>query len=228
MIEYLKTNKKTFLHTILWVCYWEIVMVFYVKILNPLNITHHQNTSITISYFLIISFIGLTLFQTKARYIRYEKRNDKQLKYILLSFLFFLFVFPFIIREVTSFPQENLNFIMDIKFYYPLFEYKTSLSKLADIIYQQVLILSILLYLEEKVKKQSMVITIFTIAFLIIHIPLIALWGWFSFAFIVPSLFAGIIFSYLILGFKYGLLFSFIVHQAFYLAIGILMRILPL
>lgn len=109
-------------------------------------------------------------------------------------------------------------------FHFPLFKYEVLITKFFDISFQQVMIFVILKKLKNQNLSDFLVIRYFTVAFFIIHLPLILFFKLFSFYFIIPSLFAGVIFSYLMLKYSYGLAMSFFVHYLFYFSVGIALR----
>ena len=98
------------------------------------------------------------------------------------------------------------------------------IAKLSDIIFQQIMIFILVLGLERQGHSHKNIITSFTITFLVLHLPLIVIFKTYGFVFIIPAAFAGTLFSYIILKFKQGPCISIIVHQGFYLILGVLMR----
>ena len=147
-------------------------------------------------------------------------------KQILLVGLFSAFVFSFCLLINYFFPLSEMvvQRIATAKFYFPLFRLETCAFKFADITFQQVMIYGALKKLKEQNLSNHDALLIFGAAFFVIHIPLIYNLGWYAFYFIVPSLIAGGLFSYLILFKRYGLFKSFATHFLFYIVIGLYLR----
>lgn len=223
LIDYLKKNRDILLYTLRWVFYWEFIMGFYSIVLKSIGVNHLNNYGVTIAYFASASVLSLFIFNTFKRKPVKNVFNHQQATYLLASFFIFCFIIPSL-QHYVPLSQENKNFLLNMKFYYPLLQYNTSATKILDIIFQQTLIYSILLYLNEKISSRREIISIFTLCFAIIHVPLFIFFGWMSLTFTIPSIFAGIIFSYLILSFENGLFYSFLVHQMFYLVVAFVMR----
>ena len=221
--------KKTFedldiqRYTVKWLVYWIGVMAFYIFVLKPLGLNYADTFKIMSSYFVVAGCGGLYFFfPREAR--NYFKDTKTQLALILLSMLLFFFV-TISLSGVVPISQEMTNTLLEYNFYYPLFKVGTTASKLADIFFQQTLILSIVLFLKQNCSSKRVAVAIFTFIFFVLHIPLLVVFGWLGFAFIIPSLFAGAIFSTFILNSRFGLFYSFAIHELFYLALGIIFRL---
>lgn len=175
-------------------------------------------------YYLFFGGVGLRLFFPMES-VDYFK--DSRLQFLLIFLCLILSIILVLsLRELIPLSEVRKNYLLELKLYFPLFEIPITISKFADIFFQQSLILSLVLFLKEKSNSRRVTVGLFTAIFFIIHLPLFYVFGWTALYFILPSLFAGIIFSTLMLVSTYGLLFSFLVHQLFYIALGIVMRLI--
>lgn len=153
-----------------------------------------------------------------------RKESLKTILLILLSLTFFSFFVP-LINKIAPLNQSEINYFINIGFYYPLLTFKTSTMKAFDICFQQIMIYYFIQkYLKYYHSKKDIIIK-FSAAFFLIHIPLFILFGWLALIFIIPSIIAGLIFSYLILNNKNGIIYSFLVHEFFYVSIAIVARV---
>lgn len=218
--EYLISHKS---YIVKWLVFWGVGMGGYLSILNPLGISHLENTHITIPYFLGMAALGAKLFNLSSLLLqlRYWKN---QLGLIFLTCLGY-FLSAYLLNRYIPISEEVYHQLMDIKIYFPLFLLKTSATKVADIVFQQTLILAIILYLQEEIRSYKDVIVIFTIVFSVLHFPLIFVFKFMAFIFIIPSIFAGVIFSYLITTRKNGISLAFFTHVFFYLVTGVFLRV---
>lgn len=211
-------------YTIFWVIYWLGLMSFLSLVLKPMGVNAHETPYALASYFFISGCIGLKLF-FPIKSLGYIKNTKTQLVLIFLSSLIFIFV-GYIAKDFFILKDETRESLLRIGLVFPLFETSITIAKIADIFFQQSLILSLVLYLKEKSNSKRVTVGLFSGIFLIIHLPLFYLFGWIALYFIVPSIFAGAIFSTLILRSSIGLLYSFLLHQFFYIALGIGIRLI--
>jgi hypothetical protein len=158
----------------------------------------------------------------KPYFLEKLKRLKILLLFILPTALFGIVTIYF--EKIYPLLPEQVDQIEKIGILFPLFNIETFLAKLADVIFQQVMIFILIFGLAKQGHTHKKIITSFTITFLVLHLPLVFIFKTYGFVFILPAIFAGAIFSFLILKFKQGPLFSIIVHQGFYLILGILMR----
>lgn len=207
-----------------WIVFWLMSMGFYSLILREhLGFSYQANPALTSIYFVFLGLIG-SLVLSGNRLNEYFLPRKKEIFLIFISFFIFILL-PSFINLYFPLDDEMRKKIIEWKFMFPLFEFATSFSKLGDIIFQQSLILSLVLFLQEKYKDKTQAILVFSFIFFVLHIPLFIVFD-FSVAliFIIPSLIAGWSFSYSILSFTKGFLISISMHQLFYILIGAIFR----
>ncbi len=158
--------------------------------------------------------------------LKYALTPSKVNKDLFLSILKILVIFLVITSALDYlFPISFLKKleIRNTKILFPLFHWNISLTKSADIIFQQVLInMLVEFYLTKYDRKKS--IKYFGIFFAVLHLPLFYLFGLHGLYFIIPSIAGGLIFAYLITNFEKGRLLSLSCHFSFYLVLGIFLR----
>ena len=194
-----------------WLVYWLSVMGGYAFILKPLGFTYYNKWFGVFSYFIFFSYIGIVFFWRPQ-----EKFNFK--KNLINYFVIILFYMLSSLSLNFFFPLSS-NVIFHIKKLGILFTYLTFgtlLSKLADVFFQQVLIIGMVYRLSFLRKQVKVVMLAFCLIFFILHLPLFFLFGIEAFIFILPSLFAGGFFAWVLLKFKYGISYSLAVHLSFY------------
>ncbi len=206
-----------------WLTYWLVIFAFFVFAMKPNGVDYLNHYYLTSIFFIISIAFGVKIFNFKISFDAVKNLN-KQLLYIVVLSLIFL-VLGYIINLNLPLSDKLVEFIYSKHILFPLFKFETSLTKIIDIAFQQSMIIGLVLVLYGRLKSRARVIIIFTIVFFLLHMPLLIIFSWSGLIFILPSLLAGFIFSYLILCFNYGIVYSFFVHQFFYIALGIILRL---
>jgi hypothetical protein len=197
-----------------WFLGWAGLILF----LNKRN-DYIKNYKLVSLYFIIISFLALYYF----RDIIYP--IYKQINIFILIFLFVLIL-------------PNLNFYDFIKkrFKKPLqfFEKYSKLpflhldkrylvSKSLEILYQQILIVILVFILKDLSINIFMITFVFAVLFGFGHLAALVLYkSFFGKLVFIASIFASLIFPYLILNFRYGFVGTYLLHLYFYTSSGIL------
>lgn len=220
----LLTNKVIQKYVLVWLAYWLSVMGFNIFILKPSGINFLQNTHWIVIYFLFFSLFGFFLLKKVGAGSPLENAK-KQIPTIIFSGLVFV-IFSYQIGLWLPLKPEASLTIEKMRFYYPLLFIRTSIAKYADIIFQQTLIISMVLFLKKNCQRSREVVEAFTFIFFVLHIPLFLEFGLKALIFIIPSLFAGAIFSFLITFYSWGALGSMLVHQYYYIAMAIIFRLI--
>lgn len=210
----------------LWFVVWLSVFGFYSLYLKP-NAINYQDGGFELSaYFLIASLIGVKLLNS-FQLIRVKVESFKVIAILLALFSIFIGL-----STLTDykFPvsEPRLLWFREIGVLFPFFSVTSVISKSADIFFQQALIISLVLKLREFGISDKQNMKLFSVLFFLLHAPLIIVMSYSAFLFILPSIIAGLIFSYLILSFKNGVVYSVGVHLLFYYCLGIILRTIDL
>lgn len=218
------SNKHIQRFVLVWLVYWLSVMGFKIFILKPMGFTFTSGVGYVISYFLFFAGFGFFLFRSMGE-MAPLKNYPLQLPVTFLSGIVFCGI-SLALRPYLPISPENYLYIEKMGFLYPLLTNTTVIGKYSDIIFQQTLIVSLVLFLKKNCRRPREVVEIFTFVFFILHVPLFLEFGLMALIFIVPSLFAGAIFSFLITFYSWGVLGSMLVHQYYYIAMVIILRLL--
>ena len=120
--------------------------------------------------------------------------------------------------------SERLLWFRETGVFFPFFTISSTISKSADVLFQQIFILSLLLKLREFRLSDKNNLILFGTAFFVVHTPLIISMSYSALLFIIPSVFAGFIFAYLILNLENGFFYSTAIHLLFYYFLGVILR----
>ena len=220
------THKLIKKFVIIWLAYWLGVMGFNIYFLKPLGISFIENTHWLICYFLVFALIAPPLFSKIGGPVTLPKFK-KQIVCILISGMVF-WVLSEAVKNWISLNPIGEQSLRELSFYYPILLTPTIWGKFADILFQQTLIVIIVLFLKKHCPRPRDTIEIFTFLFFTLHIPLLHFFGWAALMFIFPSLVAGTVFSFLISRYSWGATLSVLVHEIYYLVIAVILRISPL
>ena len=190
-------------------------------VLKPMGINYKDNTLITNTYFILL-FLAVAYYY-RLHHLLKDKKVQLNLILVLLASLGFILITPWLAQ---SFPlkESTSKILYKFKYYYPLWEIPISTTKALDILFQQVLLWSLMLKLKEYYTEQRPAIILFTTAFFMLHIPLFYVFGLFSLVFTLPSLLAGLLFSYVLFNYQLGWFFSLAIHQVYYLGAALILR----
>lgn len=215
-------NVKIRNFTFIWILQWLVVAGGTFYILPFFNADQLNHVEITATYFLVSAALGVWFYRIDSVFAHHASFKKQGL--IILFLFAAIFSICTTINMFFPINEGTQQQIQATKFYFPLFKYSTLLAKICDISFQQVFILGILKKLKEENLNNSQAVKVFSVAFFILHLPLMYTMKFVSLYFIVPSLIAGVIFSYLILNYRFGWVKSFAVHLGFYLFIGLYFR----
>ena len=207
----------------LWMIYWLAVTGSTIYVLPVyLNVDQLHNSWITCIYFSIFAFVSARFFLVHESLPHLEKSIRQILGAILMAILFVLFTWTY--DSYVELSDKARGLILESKLYYPLFSVQTTIPKVFDVTFQQITIFGFIKYLLSKDLKKTQVLIIMWLVFACLHAPLVLRGSLYGFIFVLPSLFAGLIFTYLILNFRYGLVLSFATHLSFYFGTGVALR----
>lgn len=195
----------------------------FVYLIKPFGVSHIHNAHITIIYHSLFAYIGFKLFQieNKAKLLNLSK---KHILYVLTTFLIYGLFTSF--ADIIPLSEVKEAKLMELEFHYPLFTLRGTLSKGSELVFQQVLILGFLISLKANNVSDRKNFKLFGLSFFILHLPLFMVFGWYGLIFIIPSAVGGFFFAYLILFVKKGIVWSFLLHQSFYVLGSVLYRLI--
>lgn len=205
-----------------WLFAWLSIVGGAIYLLPEARIDHPVTFHIVSIYYLIFILIG-------GYYYGVTRHQPHQVAFriqFLQITLFSAALIGICLALEAGLPVEGpaLNKILQSRFYFPLFRSEILITKFFDISFQQVFIVGVLLQLKKLQLSDQKSMILFSIAFFLLHLPLAASIGAQAVYFIVPSLLAGAVFSFLILKVRFGLFASFAAHFLFYFLIGLWLR----
>jgi len=204
-----------------WLAYWLGIMGVVSFILKPIGFTYNENAVVLCAFYLISSIVGIKIFS----FIDYYRKIHRPQKQACLIFCLCIVFAVVPIIYFKNYPPVSI-FLEDIiksKILFPLFQFDTQLTKLFDILFQQALIFCLVNYLKNKYTALKSVV-IFSVIFFVLHLPLFIVFQVNALVFILPAFVAGGIFAYLIISYRYGLIYSIILHMSYYICFGVLLR----
>lgn len=219
--HYYKNKIQTLL--ILWSLFWLIIAGGSIYILPRFGADHLNKFYLTSIYFFSFAIFGGYYYKITET-LPHKAPFKKQLSFMIIASLI-LITTCLLINYNYQIKNDTYKQIITSNFYFPLFQIETLITKLCDVSFQQVFIFGILKKLKEQNQSNVKATVLFGFCFFIIHLPLFLNLNLYAFFFIIPSIFAGLIFSYLILNFRYGQSMSFSIHLLFYFLIGIYFRL---
>jgi hypothetical protein len=213
--------KPAYIIVLKWMAIWLLLGALHSFYLKPHAGLVGDNPLSGLFYiFCLLSCIYVVQIQSL---FEHHDRLIKQLSAIFLfSVLIILLGYFYNYLRPVSFEQAQL--IKSKTFEFPLFYLKAWSVKWSDVAYQQVMIFAVLYKLNSLRITKKQIVWVASTGFALLHFPLFMVFGFKAIYFVIPSIFAGFIFTYLILHYKRGVFYSFAVHLSFYLVLGILIR----
>tara|TARA_B110000495_G_C22861396_1_gene502287 strand:+ start:78 stop:743 length:666 start_codon:yes stop_codon:yes gene_type:complete len=204
-----------------WLAYWLGIMGVVSFILKPIGFTYNENAAVLCAFYFISTIVGVRIFSFN-EYYRKIHRPQRQVCLIFCLCIVFAVV-PIIYFKYYPLLSTFLGDIIRSKILFPLFQFDTQLTKLFDILFQQALIFCLVNYLKNKYTALKSV-GIFSVIFFVLHLPLFIVFQVNALVFILPSFVAGGILAYLLIRYRYGLIYSILLHMSYYICFGVLLR----
>lgn len=203
---------QSLLDILVWVSLWFITFGL-LSVLTKKGITYTQRYG-----WLIIFFLGCT---SLAFFYFWKTVSKVMVKFMATPFIILLFVSILAIM-VYYFSHKHLRRPTKLIEKYPhqffiKMDYRYLLSKSFDILFQQVMIVILVLWLAQRGFSLSEITPWFVVLFGGIHLLALPLAGKiFGTFYLIASLFGAILFPMLILTVQYGFVYSYVVHFLFY------------
>lgn len=206
-----------------WTLFWLAVVGGLNYILPLFGLDYEKGFLLCTLYFSFFAGLGIYHYRLKESLAHHLPFQHQFLLIAVLSVL--ALAFGLLVAQAFPISEEKIAHIRSTRVLFPLFNFGTWLTKLADITFQQVFIFALLkeLQRETPLPKDKIIIVAGT-AFAILHLPLLFLLGWHGLYFIVPSVFAGFLFTSLIMYLRRGIFYSYSLHLIFYVLLGMGLR----
>ena len=199
----------------LWGTYWWV----YVYVLNPKGVDHLRHYLLSAVYFLLAAGSIIYLFNDYFSRLIIDGWNGEPIFWLILLCAFDVLAYH-ALRRVRHGQRDFVD-------HHPHAEFlaindRYLISKSAEIVFQQTLIILLALILQDAGLGLNGIRLMFAIVFTFAHLPILLIdgWGMGSF-FVTAAAIASIFFPALILNVQYGFIYSFMLHQVFYVVSGL-------
>jgi len=204
----------------LWILFWGV----FVYGLQNRGIDYIHKYGLTATYFIFVSSLMIYLFRD---YILHLIKDFTIVPFIflILMFVFKIATYNFSNRYIVR-PRKIVNIIKEHHIQFLAMKYKHIISKSAEIFFQQVLIILLVVFLASHGFNLLQIIIIFSVIFSFAHIYCLKIDGFgFGLLFLISASISSIVFPTLILKVNYGFVYSYIIHNLFYSVTGIVLWI---
>jgi hypothetical protein len=203
---------------VFWFVGWGVLMIIFKK-----RSDYIKNFIFVSVYYLVVSFIIIFSFRNIFGEI-YNKMTIFPLVILLVFFIINFLEFFFSNRFLTK-PIKFIEKFSEVTFL--RMDYRYLISKSFDILFQQLLIIVLILIMYKSGMGIILITVIFSFLFGFGHVPIIKIHKtFFGYFYLAASLFSSFLFPYLIIHFKYGFIYTYIAHWLFYTNSGIFFWIL--
>lgn len=200
---------------VLWILVW---LIFY--FLNKKKINYTQRHWLASAFFFLVSLL-IVLFYNKDLFFLIEP------KFQVLPFIFLILmlVLNYLAYKYVGYfyPNYKKAFEFDDFYFFAKFDKKYFLSKSFEILFQQIMIALLAIWLLSSGLAFFMVVFAFALIFGLGHVPNL-FFGNKSIGlfFLIASIVSSFAFPFLILNVEWGFVYSYIVHWVFYIIAGFL------
>ncbi len=217
-------NKDVRNTVLLWMALWLTISAGLSYGLAPLGIDYLHNYEVTAAYFLLFTALGLYRYRINSLCGHHAPFPQQLL--LIVAAITGTVGSGLVLNSVFPLSDGKLQEVIQSGLVFPLFNVSTWVVKLADITFQQVFIFALIRELQPLIPDKKKLTLTFGFVFLILHLPLLITLQLRGLYFILPSVFAGLIFCHLILHYKKGLFWSYLLHLGFYFVLGLMLRYL--
>ena len=202
-----------------WLVIWGVSWFLWIYLLKR-GINYVDSFRFTIFYFCSFSILAWIVFNNYLQAF-FFRMPIKLLPFIGLILFFVVTTIVYthakriLSKELISSHKKSLIFFATM-------DYLFLFSKSFDIFFQQLLFLTLVLIFRVSFGNSANIVLFCAVLFGAIHLPLfITKHNILAPYFVIASFFAGGIFSWLILSFPYGFIYSYIFHWMFYVVAGV-------
>ena len=210
---------QTLLVIINWILVWLAGWYGWLFLLKK-GINHITTYRIAGWYFLFLSIASFLLYHHHLQIFF----SHIPMKLFPLYFLgtFFIGICGIYYFGQRIFDKKVLSSHFDKKILAAMMDYRFIFAKSCDILFQQLLFLSLITSLQDVLSHHGEVFLLSGLVFGLVHLPLLIIkYNTLAIYFVIASFFAGILFSFLIVSLPYGILYSYMLHWCFYLIVGL-------
>jgi len=199
----------------LWIILWSIFLF-----IRKETMTNPQGYLLTSAYFLFSSVLIILIFKDYLKFVIPKKRSITPFIALLLS-IALSFVIYYHLTINFQIPEE-ISFLMEstIKDHFSL-QGNFIIHTFFEVLFQQTLIILLTGFFTIKMKlSMKKTLIYFLLVFGTLHLIGLSVSGVYGSIFLIASIFASLIFPYIIARIEYGFVYSYIIHFLFHTLIG--------
>ncbi len=202
---------------ILWVAAWRL---FYGP-LSSRRINYVDKFVLTSAYFLCLTALAAVIFMTTLLPLADTFTGTSVT--ILAMMIALQPVLYFVSRQYLRKPQKVIA--RHPQEFFLTLDYRYLFSKAFEVLFQQTMIVALVLTIHRETESLLYVILIYTVVFSIAHIPLMNLFGdqakSFARFYVVAAIVSGLVFPPLILKVDGGFVYAYVIHSFFYTLLAV-------
>ncbi len=182
----------------------------------PLGATYYRNALVSFLYYLSASILLLKFFG--ASYIEAYTGMRQGAQIALAALTLALLITPQILKRFSSYPRISREYprIATLSFRYPFV-----LAKTGEIMFQQICVVLLVFALADIYTSISVIAVSYALVFGAMHAPLfLVLRARFAVAFTLAAFASGFVIPPLVLLVEGGVMYSFVLHWSFYIALA--------
>jgi hypothetical protein len=208
---------EVILKLVVWLAIWFLVWLTYYFLSNK-KMNYVKQYPLTAGFFFLVSFALVTVFSKDLYFLIKPGFQILPFLFLILLFIFNAVAYRYI---GSVFPQYKKAFELDGTLYFAKFDNKYLFSKSFEILYQQIMIALLVIWLISSGFSFIIAVLIFAIFFGLGHVLLFFYYKKsVSLFFLVASIISSFVFPFLILKVEWGIIYSYIFHWIFYIFAG--------
>jgi hypothetical protein len=203
----------------MWIFLWIILWSIYLFIESETQ-TNPKSHLLISAYFLFSSVLVIIVFKDYLKFVIPKKMSFAPFAAFLMSIAFSLILY-YALNTYFQMPQELISIMStSIKDHFAL-QGSFLVSKFLEVLFQQTLIILLTGFFTIRMRlSMKKTLFYFLIVFGTLHLLGLFVSGIFGGVFLIGSIFAAMIFPYLISRVEYGFVYSYIIHYLFHVLIG--------
>ena len=197
---------------VLWIVSWR---VFYGP-MSRRRITYVDNFCLTAVYFLSLSFLAALIFRDALVPIAGTVARPSII--VLAVMICAQLLLYYLSRRFLQKPQNAME--RHPQEFFLTFDYRYLFSKAFEVLYQQTMIVALILTIDQAAGSLTHVVIIYAAVFSLGHVPMLTLFGnqakSFAWFYVVAAIASSIVFPPLVLKVDGGFIYAYVIHSFFY------------
>lgn len=197
----------------------------YFLLFHFLGWNYYEHYLVIGGYYALAVFVVAKFFWPHLRsHFDYEQK-DQLWPLLTLVTVVGIYIFANVfINKLYPISDGLRDLLLSRQFQFAVMSNRVMVPKLVEIMFQQIVILAMTVWLLERGYHRAKLVLGFAIVFGIAHLPLLIVTGPRGLFFVFASVFSALAFPLLIAYFPFGFLYSLSVHITFYIGAGVYFR----